>query len=308
MTRLLALLPGGLTEQLLFFPTLETLSKTVDQIDVVVVPQVKAVYQLLPGIHRVISFDFDHRKGLADWSNLFGIVREPEYDVALTPSQDGSLRFFLWLLGIPRRIGYDGGWGTFWLTETVAHAPQQSLQSKQEALLRCLGASLSLSPLRLRYTEADRQWQQRAAGDRPYGVLYEGSAPHQSPQAYPLENWRAVVDGLRDRYPQINLVLLQDDQNQSWVSDLRNQVQELTVLTPQSLGQATALMDHAQWVISTDHPPLYLGVGTQPAVVGLFGPTHPDLKIPHRDRCWGLRADSGNLADIPPIQIIEQLS
>jgi len=51
--RILALVPGGIGDQLLFFPTLESLKNQYPQaaIDVIVEPRAKSAYRVCPYVH-----------------------------------------------------------------------------------------------------------------------------------------------------------------------------------------------------------------------------------------------------------------
>ena len=70
--RILALIPGGIGDQILFFPTLETLKHKYPTaaIDVMVEPRSKSAYRVCPHVHEVLIFDYKDRNGLDDYLNL----------------------------------------------------------------------------------------------------------------------------------------------------------------------------------------------------------------------------------------------
>ena len=324
MTRLHALHPGGISEQLLFLPTLQALAAQHYQIDVVVPPDTREVYQLSSAVEQTIIFNFDDSVGLADWSNLFGIVREREHDVVITPRSDTRIRFFLWLLGIPRRIGTQGDFGTFLMSDLVPQNKQQALFLNYGELLKPLGLSLSSPSIDLQVKSSDQKWfadlQQSLPlkPDQPLVLLYDadadGSGANRSEantvsasSSYSLQNWGAVLSSLGDRLPHAQVALLQYGRNESWIESCKPMVAGSSVIQATTLGQAAAAIEAAQWFVSTDHAPLYLGSGSSTNVLGLFGPSSPDKRLPPRDQCKGLRAASGQLNDIPPIQILENL-
>ncbi len=72
--RIVALVPGGIGDQVLFFPTLDDLQQTYPnaQIDVVVEPRAAAAYQVSKSVQNTILFDFKGRNSLADFGNLLG--------------------------------------------------------------------------------------------------------------------------------------------------------------------------------------------------------------------------------------------
>jgi ADP-heptose:LPS heptosyltransferase len=84
--RILALVPGGISEQILFFPTLATLKAQYPQavIDVIVEPRAKSAYRICPHVNEVLAFDYRDRNGLADFLNLLGIIRDREYEAAIS--------------------------------------------------------------------------------------------------------------------------------------------------------------------------------------------------------------------------------
>ncbi len=84
--RILALVPGGIDNQLLFFPTLETLKQQYPQaaIDVLVEPRSKKSYRVCKNVDEVLVFDFQDRNSFADYLNLLGIMRDREYDAVVS--------------------------------------------------------------------------------------------------------------------------------------------------------------------------------------------------------------------------------
>ncbi len=317
MNRLLAVHPGGICEQLLFLPTLQTLLSQDYRIDVVVPPDTRGVYRLSSVADKVIPFKFESSIGLADWSNLFGIIREREHDVVLSTRQDTSLRFFLWLLGIPRRISFDAGRGTFMsgafmMSEVVPKPDQTDAIATYGSLLMPLGLTLTSSQYQLHVPTTDQAWfnaHQASLGlnpDQPTVVLHdsgEGTTPN-----YAIDNWRAVVAGIRDRIPEAQTVLLQYGGNEAWISACQSAEIALPVIAAKTVEQAAAAIASARWLIATDQVPLFLGAGCSAAVIGLFGSTPPEQRLPMRDSCLGLHTASGQVNDIPPIQILEQLT
>src|SRR5579883_2864695 len=116
--RIVALVPGGIGDQLLFFPTLDGLRQAYPkaQIDVVVEPRAKDAYRVSKSVHDTILFDFKGRNSLADLGNLLGSIREREYEIVLSLGRRWTVGLLLWLTGIPTRVGYAGTPGQVFLT------------------------------------------------------------------------------------------------------------------------------------------------------------------------------------------------
>jgi len=101
--RILALVPGGIGDQILFFPTLDDLKRNYpeSEIDVIVEPRAKGAYRVSGSVNEVLTFDFKDRNGPADFGNLLGSIRDREYDAALTLGRRWSTGLLLWMSGIP---------------------------------------------------------------------------------------------------------------------------------------------------------------------------------------------------------------
>lgn len=157
--RVVALVPGGIGDQVLFFPTLDDLKRYYPdtQIDVVVEPQSKDAYRVCKSVHEVIPFDFKNRNSLADWVNLVGVIRDREYDVAISLEQRQFVSLLLWLTGISTRIGYSGS-GNMFLTNSVPLKTEQYAAAMYHDLLKGLGISTPCPELAINVPKQDIDW------------------------------------------------------------------------------------------------------------------------------------------------------
>jgi ADP-heptose:LPS heptosyltransferase len=136
-----------MSEQSLFFPTLKTLKAHYPQalIDVVVEPKSKAAYSDYPEVHEILTFDFRDRNGLADYLNLLGMVRDREYDIAISTTPNWALDLLLWLNGIPVRVGYKNT-SSWFITNPVELRPEQDKELQYQDLLQGLGIKPTTAP------------------------------------------------------------------------------------------------------------------------------------------------------------------
>jgi ADP-heptose:LPS heptosyltransferase len=104
--RIVALVPGGIGDQILFFPTLDDLKRYYPnaQVDVVVEPRSKPAYRVSKSVNQVIGFDYKDRNSMADWGNLVGTIRDREYDLAIALGQSALVGLFLWLTESPHEL------------------------------------------------------------------------------------------------------------------------------------------------------------------------------------------------------------
>ncbi|MEM9979640.1 MAG: glycosyltransferase family 9 protein, partial [Cyanobacteria bacterium P01_D01_bin.2] len=256
--RVLALVPGGISDQLQFFPTLTTIKETYPNanIAIVVEPNAKATYRVSKAVSEVIPFDYQAQNSPADWANLLGIIREREFELALCASNRWEEGVLLWLSGIPARVGY-GSSSTPWLyTSTVAVDKKQSLSSQYQALLQGLALpSQPPSSIALNVPEGDIAWaeeQRNALGlaGSGYVVLYPGLT--NQAKNYPADSWMTIIDDFQEKQPQLAVVLLETVDSQDTVVSIGRQRPALKAVTATNLGQVAAILAGADLVLSPD--------------------------------------------------------
>ena len=196
--RVLALVPGGIGDQILFFPTLDNLKRSFPQaeIDVVVEPKALEAYRVSKVVHQIIPYNFEIRNSPADWANLLGVIRDREYEVALSLCDHWSINLLLWLTGIPTRVGYGQSANPLFLTETVPRKQNQYLAHQFHDLLSSLDISHPCPDLAINVPQEDIAWadQDRAQlglQNRGYVLIYSANQTSANPQAnaYPAASW-----------------------------------------------------------------------------------------------------------------------
>ena len=200
--RILALVPGDISDQVLFFPTLQALRDTYPtaQIHAIVDRRGIGAYQVCPSVDIVQPFDFDESLSLADLGNLLGQMRDTYYDAVVALRDDTWLRFFLWLSGIPKRVGYSGNADIF-ITDPVPRKSKQYAAEMYGDLLQAFAiVPNSLHP-QVRFRKGDLAWaeetRQRVLGqkDADYLLLYLGDAE------YPPSRWGEIARAFQEKTP-----------------------------------------------------------------------------------------------------------
>lgn len=204
--RVLALVPGGVSEQLLFFPTLEHLKQAFPQaeISVVVEPAAKAAYRVSTLVKEVFPYDFQQRNSPSDWANLLGTIRDREFEVVLTTTQSGSLSLLLWLSGVPTRVGYNSSANSLFLTATVPQKTAQYQGLQYHDLLTGLQISGPGPSATINVPQKDIDWvnsqlKRQGIDDQGYVLIYGGPTDEPSGQSYPAESWVAIVQDFQAR-------------------------------------------------------------------------------------------------------------
>ncbi|MBN3945815.1 MAG: glycosyltransferase family 9 protein [Nostoc sp. NMS7] len=315
--RVVALVPGGIGDQILFFPTLDDLKRHYPnaQIDVVVEPQSKAAYQVSKSVHEVLAFDFKDRNSLADWGNLVGTIRDREYDIAIAVNQNWLMGLLLWLTGIPIRIGYQGK-GSVFLTDTVPFKPSQYVAELYHDLLQPLGIKTPVPELAVNVPKPDIEWaqkEQKRLGVHETGYILIHAASGQLSQAkeldkiYPVEKWQQIIQSFQDKQPDLPVVVIKGSEDQLFMRSLLESSPDIKVTAPDDIGKLTAIIAGANLMLSTDSAALQLSVAVQTYTIALFGPTDPAKLLPKNDKFLAIESPTRKTADVSPNAVLEKI-
>jgi ADP-heptose:LPS heptosyltransferase len=319
--RVVALVPGGIGDQILFFPTLDDLKRYYPnaQIDVVVEPRSKAAYRVSKSVQEVLAFDYKDRNSLADWSNLVGAIRDREYDVAIAVKQSWLTGLLLWLTGIPIRIGYQGK-GAVFLTNPVLFKSSQYAAAVYHDLLQSLGINTPVPELAASVPKPDIEWAQKeqkrlGVHETGYILIHGGSSGGSSELSqskgldnlYPVENWQQIIQDLQHKQPDMPVVVIKELDNEQFVRSLLQYSPHIKVTSPNDVGKLTAIIAGASLMLCTDSAPLHLSVAAQTYTIALFGSTDPAKLLPKSDKFLAIKSLTGKVADISPNTVLEKI-
>lgn len=208
--RVLFLIPGSSASQLQAFPAVAAVADQLQaQVQVLCPTASAAIWKLLPAVKRVLAFGGDEDEGfgasnsLADWTNLLGSVRDPDFQACINLAQGRQVNLMLSMTHIPTRIA-PGGFG---LTERVspeAGWPNQVL----DAYLRPLGVSLDAEAFRLALPRPALEQAVAAlpAGAGPALLL----APTGEAADWPEANWRDLTEQVSLKVPGLRVLSASD--------------------------------------------------------------------------------------------------
>lgn len=272
--RALFLIPGDAMRQLQALPAVAAVADQLSaQVQVVCAPSAAACWGLLPAVEKVIPFDFA-AANLADWANLLGSVREPDFQLCINLARGRQVDLMLSMSHIPTRIAEAG----FSATETVAPAGSAWADQSLEAYLRPIGVSLDAAAFRLTVPRADldKAAAQLPAGDGPLLLL----APRGDASDWPAPQWQALPGLIAPRLPGLRSLLL-----------------------PAPVGGSprtrAALLAAADVVLASDGPSIELALLLGVPLVALGRPAD---SLPQRQGVQGLAdADSLSTLDSGPV-------
>lgn len=316
--RILALVPGGIGDQILFFPTLDDLKRNYPEaeIDVVVEPRAKGAYRVSGSVEEVLTFDFKDRNGPADFGNLLGIVRDREYDAALTLGRRWSVALLLWMTGIPTRIGYSANATNWFLTQTVPLKTEQYAAAMYHDLLQGFGINTPCPDLAVSVPKPDIQWaetQQQRLGTTETGyILIHGGSSQLAVskginKIYPVEKWQQIIEDIQRKQPDLPIVMLKGPEDEQFIAQMMQFRPDLKVTSPGDIGKLAAMIAGANLMLCTDSAPMHLSVAVGTPTIALFGPTDAQKLLPESEKYIGIQSPTSAIADIKPETVLEQI-
>lgn len=315
--RIVALVPGGIGDQILFFPTLDDIKIHYPQslIDVVVEPRSTVAYRVNNSVNKVIPFDYKDRNGLADVGNLLGIIRDNEYDIAISLGSSWTVSILLWLTGIPTRIGYKSAL-SWLLTNSVPLKTEQYAAFMYHDLLTGLDINSPCKSPSLSIPNEDLEWQKaekkRLDLDNGYVLIHGGSSQLSKDKGidkiYPVPKWQQVINGIQEQKPNLSVVILAGPEDQKFVTELSTSVSNIKTISSPDIGKLAAMIADANMMLCTDSGPMHLSVGAGTKTIALFGPTKAEKLLPKSDRIIGIQSHNRSLSNISPDEILQSFN
>jgi len=318
MMRILALVPGGIGDQILFFPTLDDLKQSYPdaQIDVIVEPRAKSAYRVCKSVKEVLTYNFKDRNAMADWGNLLGVIRDREYEAVISLGQRWSVGLLLWLTGIPQRVGYSGNNNGLFLTNPVPLKKEQYAAPMYHDLLQGFKIKNPCPALAINVPKMDIQWaeaEQQRLGIKESGyILIHGGSSQLAlskgiDKIYPIDSWKQIIEDCQQRQPNLPVVVVKGPEDADFVTELIKLCPKVKVTSPDDVGKLAATIAAANLMMCTDSAPMHLAVAVQTYTIALFGPTEPAKLLPKSDRFLGIKSPTGKMADISPQDVLKKV-
>ncbi len=318
MMRILALVPGGIGDQILFFPTLDDLKQSYPnaQIDVMVEPRAKGAYRVCKSVKEVLTYNFKDRNSMADWGNLLGVIRDREYEAVVSLGQRWSVGLLLWLTGIPKRVGYVGSNNTVFLTDAVPLKTEQYAAEMYHDLLQGFDIKNACPPVAINVPKQDIQWaeaEQQRLGIKESGyILIHGGSSQLAvskgiDKIYPIGSWQKIIEDCQQRQPNLPVVIVKGPEDADFVTELIKLCPKVKITSPDDVGKLAATIAAANLMMCTDSAPMHLAVAVQTYTIALFGPTDPAKLLPKSDRFMGIKSATGKMADISPEDVLKKV-
>jgi ADP-heptose:LPS heptosyltransferase len=306
-----ALVPGSIDNQILFFATLDDLKRYYPhaQIDVIVEPRSKAAYRVSKSVHDVLTFDYKDRNSLADWSNLVGMIRDREYDVAIIVGQSWLIGLLIWLTGIPTRIGYQGQ-GAVFLTNPITPKLSEYVAKMYHDLLKPLKIDTPCPALSVNVPKIDLEWargEQKRLGVNETGFILINAGGITLDTTYPGESWQQIIVACQEKQPDLPVVVIKEAKNEPLVRSLLEHCQNIKVTSPDDIGKLTAMIGGASLMLSVENSLLQLSIAVETYTIALLNCTEAEKLLPTSDKVLTITSNTGKVADISPQTVLEKI-
>lgn len=306
--RILALIPGGISNQIYFFPTLETLKDKYPNamIDVMVEPQSKGAYRVCKNVDNVIVFDYQDRNSLADYLNILGIIRDGEYEAAISYGVPWTVQLVLWLNGIPIRIG-ESQEKSWLISHPISPTSEKYLPPKYHHYLKGLNIDAPTPKVKINVPQKDIDWaeaeQQRLSLKEGYMLI------HSEIDAYPEESWGKIITDIQEKQPELPVVLIQNSETEDeWIGQIMSHNSNLKVTAPSDIGKLAAIIAGANLILSTESSSLAIALAVETYTIALC-PSSVGKQIlpPAHDNYIVVESPTDKIGDIEPATVLEQL-
>jgi lipopolysaccharide heptosyltransferase II len=289
--RILVVNFGGIGDEILFFPTIQSLREAYPQasITALVEPRCEGIMKFNPAIDEVLTFDAKHKPTYTDFGKLVLKLRAKRFDLTITAGSSWMMTMLALLSGAKRTVGYDTNKLSRFLTLPVKLEKQQYAAHMYHDLVGYLGKAPR--PPQMSVSPDDREWARAfyaevgRTPDRPVVIFHPGvsriSIEKNIIKGWAPERWvelgrRLAAQGLQ--------VVLAGGPDDAEIIQLIKDTGEFPYVEAygktKSLGQLAALIEQADVLVSVDSAPMHVGVGVSTPVVAIFGPTDPAKLLP----------------------------
>lgn len=237
-----------------------------------------------PHLNEVVAFDdkIIQSRSLSGLLDLAANIRHRRYDVTFVLDPGWPVGLLSAFFG-GFRIGFDrNGEGKFH-HQTIPFEKTTHDSLQYLALGELLGASRQDSTLELFPSAADKQFAQQILKDIPHPRIAScpggGENPYQTlPQkCWPTECYRELVQVLEDKNYS---VVFCGGPNDKKIAEKIASPRTLNLTGKTTLGQATAVMNTCDLVVTHDNGLMHAAAATGTPTLTLFGPTDPRRLAP----------------------------
>ncbi len=275
MTDILAVRLSSLGDVVLTQPVVSALAGAGHRVAVLTKPEYKALVELFPGVHAVMT-DPKHVTAaypvILDWH---GTLRARRW-IKQCASGSGPVLRYAKRSGARRLLVHPGGHRMFW-NAWSSLGPKESVTQWYAEAARRAGFEIQLDAPKLALSDTLRAEARACLAHA--GIQPKASWVAMAPGAkwftkqWPVEHYAALADRFQ-KEGRVRTVWIGGPAEQDVLAALQRQVPHSVTLAGQtSLPLLAALLAEAPLLVCNDSGPMHLGVAAGTRVLAFFGPT-----------------------------------
>ena len=256
-----------------------------------------------PHLNELFIYEKDELVALWKWSkrsalaavvSLLRGIRRKRFEVAIDLSLGERYSWFLFLLGVPRRIGFEfRRRGRFLTHRSVIEGYfGQHVVEYYAQFLRQVGVIMLEREMELPTSERDRDVAERELaqygvqrGQRVVGLIPAGGISwggHAHFRRWPKEGYVRVGTTLRDRYG-ATILIFGEPADRDICTEIAGAIgaSAVNLVGQTTLGQFVNLVGRCDLVVSSDGGPVHIAASQGVRTVSIFGPVDPDVYGPY---------------------------
>ena len=289
MKRILVVNVNWLGDVIFSSPIFKALKEAYPQarVSCLAVPRVKEMLESIPYIDEIIVYDEKgrHKSPFAKLG-LIWVLRRRHFDAAFLLHRSLTRALLVYFAGIPTRVGYDAkGRGRF-LTHVVEPLDDPAHRSDYYLnIIESYGIKVTDRQCRLKTlpsAEEDVQEILRSKGirDGDYVIIVNPGGNWDLKRWTPA-NFSWLISRLSEN-PKVRIIISGAGKDIALAERINGRAsgRAVNLAGETDLKPLIALMKRADLVISGDSGPLHMAHGVGTAVIGLFGPTRPEVTGP----------------------------
>jgi lipopolysaccharide heptosyltransferase II len=251
-------------------------------------PRVKEILENIPQLDEIIIYDEDG-KHKSPWGKLklIGELRRHRFDVAFLLHRSLTRALLIFLAGIRERVGYDTKGRGFLLTHKVKPLNRQTHRADHYLnVIESFGIKVEDRTCELKVSAGEEVFVAQIL--QKYGISESDFLVVVNPggnwdlKRWPKENFIGLIERLTTEFGAKVVIpgAPQDVELADYIGGRVKGIKPIVLTGQTNLKQLTALLQRAKLLISADSGPLHLANCVGVDVIGLFGPTRPEITAP----------------------------
>lgn len=295
--RILLINFGGIGDEILFFPVIETLRYAYPHayISILVEPRCHNLMDHHYFIDEVLTFDIKHRKSPGDLLDLLTLIRSNEADMVISSGGSSLVAPLLFLSGAEVRVGYQSGRFPQLLTHAAPLNKEQYAADMYHDLLQPLGLTRPEVVPRTTLPNIVKHWSQhwlktQGLANKDYVLIHPGvslmSKEKKLIKSWERDRWcKLIVRLLKEETPVVLAGGPDDAEEVRYITArIQHPLLKVAYGHTRDLYQLGGLIEAAKVTVCVDSAPMHLAIALQAQLVAIFGPTDEKKLVPQDSR------------------------